>query len=295
MLAMVVKFLLGHLIFALMLGVGLAARARDFDDIRRRPALYAKALAVMWIGVPLLTMAVLAVIPLGRIPTELFLIVAVCPGAPFISTKTKQQHARYSVVGLNVLLLTSLSAPLLVPAWIAILDRGYPFGVEITAMQLLAKIIPDIIVPLFAGLTISVISPRLAQALARPVQYFFLAALAVAVVLVLYLGVPVFRHVAPQVYLAMLVIIAGSTLMGYLSATPRLEDRRTIGIAAAQGNPGLALAVIAASHPGFQAAAIVVAYILLRTVAMIPFHYWMKHHERAQGAKLRGHTPAAAT
>jgi hypothetical protein len=141
---------------------------------------------------------------------------------------------------------------------------------------------------LFAGLRNRALSLRLANALVRPVHYFFIAAIAVALVLVLYLGLPVFRHVAPQIYLAMLVIVVGSAFMGYWAATPLLEERHTIGRAAAQGNPGLALAVIATSHPDFQAAAIVVAYILLRMVATIPFNYWVKRTDHP--VRSRVHT-----
>jgi predicted Na+-dependent transporter len=75
------------------------------------------------------------------------------------------------------------------------------------------------------------------------------------------------------VYLACLIIIVGSAFIGYF-ATPNRDARRTIGIAAALGNPGLALAVLATSHPDLKATAFVMAYVLFRLVVVAVFKRW---------------------
>jgi BASS family bile acid:Na+ symporter len=280
MVATIVKFLIGNLITALMLGVGLAAQLDGFRDVRRRPKLYAKALAVMWIVVPLFTMLVVTILPLRRIPTELFLLMSVCPGAPFITRSRTPRGSEVSIVGLNLLLLTSFMAPLLVPAWIAILNRIYPFDLEISAAQVLTKIVPHVIIPLLLGMVIRALWPRLAQKLVRPVHYFFLVAAVVTIAVGIYLGARVFWEASPWIYPAMLIVILGSALLGYWAARPSLVDGYTVAMSAARGNPAIALAVLAASHPGFRATAVMLAYVLLRFVATLPFRAWTKRRTR---------------
>src|SRR5262249_29883410 len=157
---MLVKVVAANLISALMLGVGLATRLSAFRDVRRRPVIYIKGLAVMWIGVPFVTMAVVAAVPMGPIAAELLLGMAVCPGAPFIPTATKQRGQAFSPVGENVLVLTSVLAPLLVPVWLTVLDRIYGFGVHFTPRDVFDGTVLKLLVPLGIGIAIRAAAPR---------------------------------------------------------------------------------------------------------------------------------------
>jgi BASS family bile acid:Na+ symporter len=94
---------------------------------------------------------------------------------------------------------------------------------------------------------------------------------------------PVLVQVRFTTYAAMFVSVLAATVLGAWAAGAWREDRRTLGVAVAQGNPGLGLAVIAASHPGFKPAAIVVAYVLVRAVAMVPFKVWSRRARRYPG------------
>jgi BASS family bile acid:Na+ symporter len=281
MLADVAKFLLAHLVALLMLGIGLATSVHDLRDLSRRPFLYGKAAIVMWLAVPLLAIVAVGALDLGRIPAELVLIVAVCPGAPFIPNATKRKGEHHSVTGLDVLVAVSLLAPVLTPLWVAILDRLYDYGIGVSPSQVFVRVTTTTLVPLLVGLGIRELSPRIAKRLARPVRYVFLAALAVAVLAALYLGAPVLASVTPRIVLAVLVVVSGAAFLGYLAAWPHRQDQRTIGVAAALGNPGLALTVIAVSHPGFHAVGFVLAYVVLRKLALIPFEQWAKRGRHA--------------
>ncbi|NUP07323.1 MAG: hypothetical protein HOW73_14815 [Polyangiaceae bacterium] len=276
MLENVLSFLLGHVVFALMLSTGLSSRPRELADIVRRPALYARAMLVMWIAVPLLAIATIALLRLPRRPAELMVIMSICPGAPVIPDATKRSSETHSTVGLNLLLLASLLAPLLTPAWMALLARVYAVEVGIISpLQVLGAIAPRVLLPLALGLLVRRYAPRAADVLARPVHYFFLAALVVAGAMAFRLGGPVFEDISPRTGVAAFVMVIGASLMGYAAAANLGGERRTVGIAAALGNPVLALAVIANSHPGFQAAALMLAYVILRTIALVPFLQWV--------------------
>jgi bile acid:Na+ symporter, BASS family len=279
--ATVTQFMLGHLVFALMLSIGLAARPRDLRDIRARPALYVRALLVSWLAVPVLAMVVVKLFGLHQLPSELMLLIAVCPGAPFIPAATKHQGQTHSPLGLNLLILTSLSAVLLTPAWVRVLEDMYHFGIAISAKQVAVRTLTTVIIPLCLGFATRYALPRIADALVKPVHTFFLAALLVAVCAGLYLGAPVFLQVTLRVVVASAAIVVGAVLLGSWSArSEEATEARTVGVAAALGNPGLALAVIAVSHPGFKAAAFVVAYVIFRKLVLIPFEQLFRRHER---------------
>ena len=279
MLAAIVKFLIGHLVVALMLSIGLAARPRELAQIVRRPRLYLRALLVMEIGVPLLAMAVVSLLSLPPVGTALILLMAICPGAPFIvAPSAKGQH--YSTVGLNLLVSASVLAPFTVPAWVAILNRVYPYQFNIPFAHVVARVLELILVPLALGIVIRLALPRFANVLARLVRYFFLAALVVAILAALYLGARVFLEVDPLVLVAVVLMVAGSAAMGIWAARRDPGARHPVTVAAVLGNPAIVLAIIAASFPDvrqLRAAAFIAAYLILRKLVLLPIEAWLKH------------------
>lgn len=283
MLIAIVSFLLHYLVFALMLSIGLAAHRDDLRQIVRRPRLYVRALLVMELAVPLLAILVVTVLRLPLLGATVFLLMAVVPGAPFIPFVTRAKGERYSPVGLNLLVLTSVLAPLTVPAWLLIIGKVHPLELAITPSQVLLKVFTLMLAPLALGFAIRWLLPRAADVLWRVAHYFFLVAAVVAIAAVLYLGAPVFLEVAPINFVGGLIIVIGSALLGYWAAAPQPEARRTIGVATAMGNPALALTILAVSYPTFKAVALLAAYVIFRKLALIPFEQWVK----------RRRTPAA--
>jgi len=297
MLTAIVSFLLQYLVLALMLSIGLAARPGDLGQIVRRPRLYVRALLVMELAVPLLAILVVTVLPLPPRGAALFLLVAVAPGAPFIPAATKGKGARYSPVGLNLLVLVSLLAPLTVPAWLWIIDRVHPLGLglDVTPLQVLRQVVTIALAPLTLGLAIRRLLPRAADVLWRVAHTFFLVAAAVAIAVLLYLGAPVLLEVAPLTFAGGLIIVIGSALLGAWAAAPEPEARRTTGVAAALGNPALALAILAASYPRVEAAAFIAAYLIFRKLALIPFELWVRRgaHRGTPGRGVPAALPSA--
>jgi len=280
MLMTIVSFLLHYLVFSLMLSVGLAADPRELLEIVRRPLLYLRALLVMELGVPLLAILVVTGLGVAPLGAALFLLVAICPGSPLVPSATKAKGSTYSTVGLDLLVLVSLLAPLTIPAWVAILDRISPYELAITPAQVFARVLSTVLAPLALGLVVGRMLPRFAVVAGRALRYFFFVAITVAIVMTIYLGAPLLPEVAPRSYLAALIIFAGSAVMGYWAGKVRPDALRSTAVAAVLGNPGLALAIVAASYPGFKAGAFIAVYIILRKLALVPFEQWMKRRER---------------
>lgn len=276
MLVALASFLVRHFVFALMLSVGLAARPRDLLDSLRRPTLYLRLLLVLEVGVPLLAIAVASLFQIPREAKALILLMAICPGAPAVAYSTKQKGETYSPVGLCLLLFTSLLSPLLVPAWVWILGRVFPFELSIQPLQVLNQVLPTVTLPLFLGMGLRQLWPRAAELLAPWVHRAFLVSLTVAIAVVLYLGAPVLWNTKPLVILACWLMVVASEFLGYWAAKPAPEAQRTASMAAVLGNPGLALTIVAVSYPGLRASAFLAAYLLFRSLALLPFTLWLK-------------------
>lgn len=280
MLTTIATLCLRHIVTVMMLGVGLATRPTDLTDLKRRPLLYVRGVLVMLIAVPLWTLLVVRALAIPPLGTLIFMIVAVCPGAPFLPLSTKRKGEHHSVVGLDMLIVVSVLAPLTIPLWVDVLGHILPFELEISALLVLERLLPTVLLPLAVGLAIRHFAPKVANPLGKVVHVVFLVMLAIAIVVGLELGAPVFLEVPARTILAVLLIVAGDFMLGVIAARPVVNEERTIGTAAALGNPGLALAVIAASYPDFRAIALVLAYVLARKVTLIPFEQWFKHRAK---------------
>lgn len=291
MLRTIVAFLAGHLVFALMLSVGLQVRPVDLDDVRRRPALYLRALAVIELVVPLLALAVVAVFRPPPLATGTLLLMAVCPGVAML-TRAAPKKGGSLTTAVNVLLLLSLLSPLTVPAWLAVLARVYERPLLLTPGQVFATVAPAVLLPLALGMVLHALVPRLAPTLSRAAMWFFNVALLVVAVLLVARAGPALLQVGPRALLAMLVLITSSALLGHWAGAPRLEDRRTVALAAVFGNPALAIAIIKANFPDSPAVALVGAYLLVRALALLPYNQWAKR--RPQATARAGRLPPGA-
>lgn len=288
----IVSFLIQYLVFASMLSIGLAVRRADIEDIRRRPKLYVRALLVIEIGVPLLAIAVVAILSPPWLAAETILLMSICAGAPFIPRVTKQKgEKRHGVVGLNILLLAAILAPVAVPIWVSVIDRSFSFGLTVSPAIVIKRVVPAIIAPLLLGAGVRRVLPRGADLLARLADDFFRVALVVAVVVVLYVGIPVLFEVRPMTVLAAFLVVLGSALMGFWASRPNTELGHAVGVAAALGNPALALAVVAASYVGFKAAALMAAYVIFRKLALIPFELIAKRRGGRGGRRPAAKAP----
>jgi BASS family bile acid:Na+ symporter len=274
----VIHFLLRHLVGALMLGVGLAARPRELAQIWHQRRLYARALLVMELAVPLLAIATVTAFRLPPLVGALILLMAICPGAAFIPVAAGEQGEPYSPIGLNLLVLVSLLMPVMVPLWVWVIGELSRFELAVTPGDVLNEVVPSVFAPLLLGVAVRHVFPRGADLLARVAHRFFAIALAVAIAGALYVGAPLFLNAPLSALLAVLVVVLGAALMGFWAGSPQLETRRASGLAAALGNPGLVLAIVAASYPDFRAAALMAAYLLFRKLALVPFELWALRH-----------------
>jgi bile acid:Na+ symporter, BASS family len=275
MLRPLLSFLLGHLVFALVLGVGLATPARElYQALTQRTGLLMRAALVANIVVPLVALLAMIALPLPPRLEVLVLLMAICPGAPFFLNRFRSSTS----LAADLLLVVSLAGIVTVPLWTWIIGRVFPYQLVISAADVLLVLLKTVVLPLALGLLIRQFLPALAGPLARVTGWFYKAALVAAVALAAFVGGKIIWQAPLSSVLVVVALTIVSAMLGHWAGGPDPEDRKMVANLAALGNPGLALAVVHHSYPDIKAGAIVIAYILVRALTLLPYQLWHKRH-----------------
>jgi BASS family bile acid:Na+ symporter len=283
MLHTLIRFVAANAISAFMLSVGLRTDTALVADLKHRWGLVLRALAVVWLGVPLLVIVAVWLLRVPPLGTATLLLMAICPGVPFvvISTKRASGSARTALL---VLLATLITAPVMVPLWAAVIARSSRFVFVVDAMTVLRVIIPSVILPFAIGRIINRVSQRAAVTLAKLATIMFVAGIAIAVAVLVVKAIPVLAASSLQAFVAVVVVTLAAAALGYAAGGPHAPDRIALGYAAALGNPALALAIAARTVPTADPLPLVAAYVLVRILTLVPFGLWSQRRSSRGGA-----------
>ena len=275
MLREVAKFLVGNLVFASLLAVGLQTRFSDIIDAVRNPRLLRRALLVIEIVIPLLAILMVKLVATEPVPAGVVLLFSICPGVALLPFVVKMKGGRVPTA-LGLLLILTAIAPVTVPVWLSILNRIFSVQFVADPGVLVAKLVPTVLIPLAIGLAVRHFLPAAGDRIARWVNWFMIAAIAVAVVVVIAVGGKMLGQIEPLGALGMFVIVGVSMLLGHWAGGPTFVDRKAVAMAAALGNPALVLLIVKQSYPELEVNALVMAYVLIRVVMMLPYNIWAK-------------------
>lgn len=283
MLHTIAQFLAGHFLAALMLSVGLRTETAIVRELFKHSTLLLRALLIVWIAVPLLTLALLHIITPDPTYAAMLMVMAICPGVPLVLGKSSRAHGHHRT-SLLILLTTALSAIVMVPLWAAILNRFTAFHLSFGLYDVAKVLLPTVILPYAIGRTIQELAPGIAKPLAKIAQGLFVAGLVVIIAIVLGKRLLGFGQLDGREIIDALLIPAAAALLGYIAARrATLGEQVSITYSCALGNPALALAVLSQSY-SVRAVSVVLSFIVLRGVALIPFSLWFKHRRRAEEA-----------
>lgn len=281
----VTRFLAAHAIVMLMLSVGLRTSHAILREVADRWAVLVRALVLVWLVVPLLAAVLLLAIKPGHNEAVALIVMAICPGVPLVLRKAKRQYGDEKT-SLLVLLATAVTALVMVPLWAAVLSRLTPLELTFTLSNVAAVLLPTVVAPYVIGRIIVVLWPRAATTLAKIAHALFIASVVVVIAVVLAKMVPALSSLSFRAFVAAFLIPFIAAVLGYLVTPGSLDNRVSVSYAAALGNPALALSVIAHSYKAMHVLPIVLAFVLVRAIALIPFNLWFKHRHREDAVPI---------
>jgi BASS family bile acid:Na+ symporter len=255
------------------LKVTFAELARTAGDWR----LVARAAAANYLLVPALAIVLLVAFKADPVVAAGFLVLAVCPGAPFGPPFAGIARGNVpQAVGLMAILAGSsaIVSPLLLQAslpWVAGSE-----ALRIDVVGIVVALLITQLLPLLLGLLVRHRYPQLADRLANPLELVSKVLNLSVVVLILATQFQMLASIRARGFAGMLILLLGSLAIGWLAGGSGREDRRTMALTTALRNVGVGLVIVTGNFAGTPAVSAALAYGILEVLGSLLLALWWR-------------------
>lgn len=268
-LLLLLKAAVGVIIFA----IGLDSTAKDATHLLHRPGLLLRSVLAMYVLVPLAAFALVKLLTLAPGVEIGLLVLAVSAGAPLLPRKLLRIGDGAYIFSL--VLVSSLLAIVVVPAWLALLGPQFGSPLEVAPAQVALILAKSFLLPLFAGMLLRAWRPRLAERWASRLIGGAGAVLTACALTLLALHWDVLLVARWGGVLALMALVALALAIGHVLGGPAHDDRTALAVACASRHIGIAV-LVAASLPGPRTAVIIAVYIVASAFVCIPYLRWRR-------------------
>lgn len=278
------------LVFAIssMLSTGLSLTFRDIAAPFRSKDRILRAIVANFVFVPVLAAFLARVLSLDSAQSVGLILLGSAAGAPLL-IKLTDLAAGDLALGTSLLVL-------LVPMTVVVI----PFMVPVLAPEAAVSaraIAPPLAATLLLPLAIGLVVTERAASWARLFQPIARAAATIALLALLLSTIVVnLRHVidilASRAVVAVLLLLAGSFVIGYAIASPRRERRVVLGLGTAQRNIAAATVVAIEDIKNEDTLALVVIASVIGLAVLMPLARWLRTDSAAQPAASGDQAPA---
>jgi BASS family bile acid:Na+ symporter len=254
----------------MMVAIGLSVTLADLLRVARDWRLLGRAALANYVCVPAVTVGLLLWFRAQPMVAAGFLILAVCPGAPYGPPFTAIAGGNLGVaVGLMALLAGSsaILAPLLLHHLMAAL--GGSESIEMDAAEIVITLLITQLVPLCVGVAIRHWYPLLAQRLQKPANLASKILNLTAVVLILTAQFHLLLEIPPHAFVGMMILLIASCAAGWLLGGTDPAARRAMTLTTALRNVGVGLVIATGNFAGTPAITAVLVYGLLEVLGSL--------------------------
>jgi BASS family bile acid:Na+ symporter len=254
----------------MMAAIGLGVRLADLSGVARNWRLIGRAVLANYVLVPAATVGLLLLFNPHPMVAAGFLILAVCPGAPYGPPFTALAKGEVAVaVGLMVVLAGSsaLVAPVLLRCLLSLVSGDEPVTVD--ASRIAGILLATQLVPLGVGVAVRQWCPTVADRLQNPAKLVSKVLNLVAVVLILVTQARLFTAVRPLGLVGMLGLLVASWAAGWLLAGPDTGIRKALTLTTSLRNVGVGLVIATGAYAGTPAVAATLLYGLFEVVGSL--------------------------
>ena len=248
----------------MMVLIGLRVKFADIVSTSRNWTLVARAAVANYLLVPSLTVVLLLLFGVNAMVTAGFLVLAVCPGAPYGPPFAGIARADVpEILAASSAILSPLLLRVLLP-WAAGGEAPKIDSFGIVGVLLITQLLP-----LMVGLWTRHWRPQLAERLFGP---FALASkiLNLSVVgLILATQFHMLSEIRVRGFVGMLMLLAGSLIIGWLAGTPSRDNRKTMALTTSLRNVGLGLVIVTGNLAGTQAVSATLAYGIVEVLGAL--------------------------
>jgi BASS family bile acid:Na+ symporter len=270
-----INLLVAVTLMEMMVTVGLRVTFGELVESARNWRLVTRAALANYVLVPAVAIALLLLFQAPPLVVAGFLVLAVCPGAPYGPPFTGIAHGNVPMAaGLMVILAGSSAvvSPLLLRVLLPWLSDGETPRVDAAGM--IGALLITQLLPLLAGLLLKHLRPQLATRLVNPFE------LVSKILNVSVLGVILAAqfHALMEIRLAafsgMLALLIASLIIGWLAGGPDREGRKTMALTTSLRNAGVGLVIATGSFAGTPAVLAVLAYGIIAVLGSLIVALW---------------------
>jgi BASS family bile acid:Na+ symporter len=263
----------------MMAAIGLGVSFADLARVARDWRLIVRATLANYVCVPAVTVGLLLLFAPDPMVAVGFLILAVCPGAPYGPPFTAIARGNMAVaVGLMVLLAGSsaLLAPVLLHYLLLLVSGSEPLPVDpvgIAGILLLTQL-----VPLGVGVGVRQWRPLLAERLRQPAMLVSKILNLLVVALILATQSHLLAAIRPLGFVGMLVLLLASWGAGWLFGGPQPDTRKAMTLTTSLRNVGVGLVIATGTFAGTPAVTAVLVYGLCEVIGSLLLALgWARH------------------
>ena len=248
----------------MMIATGMGVTFGVLADVSKDWRLVARAMLANYVCVPAAAIGLLLLFDPHPMVVAGFLILAVCPGAPYGPPFTAIAKGNVAVaIGLMAILAGSsaIIAPVLLRYFLSLLTPDQPLQVD--AAKIIATLLATQLAPLCVGLCVRQRRPAVADRLLLPAILVSKVLNLLVVILILFAQFHLLLEIRPRGFLGMLVLLIATWAAGYLLGGQVLETRKAMTLTTSLRNVGVGLVIATGSFPGTPAVTAVLAYGIL--------------------------------
>lgn len=270
-----INVLVTVMLVEMMAAIGLRVRFNDLARIVKNRRVMLQAVLANYICVPAAAVALLLLFDASPMVGAGFLILAVCPGAPFGPTCTALAKGNVPVaVGLMAVL--AASSAIVAPVLLQILLpwMGGQDALQVDAFKIVRALLITQLLPLLVGLCIRHWRPGLAQKLQKPADRLssLLGLLTLGVIVFAYF--PMLLEIRLRGYLGMAALLAASFVAGWLLGGPGTDNRKAMTLTTALRNVGVGLVIATGNFADTPAVTATLAYGLFEIFGTMLLAFW---------------------
>jgi BASS family bile acid:Na+ symporter len=268
-LLILLKIAVALIIFA----IGMDSTPRDATRLLQNPRLLLRSLLAMYVLVPLAALALVTMLTLAPGVEIALLVLAVSAGAPLLPRKL--MGVEDGGFTFSLVVISSLLAIVLVPAWLAVLGPYFAAPPNLAPTHVALVLAKSFFLPLAAGMLVRWWFPAFAGRVAARTMAVAGVALMLSALILLGLHWEILLSVKWTGVAALAALIAVALAIGHLLGGPTDADRTALAIACATRHIGIAV-LVAASLPGPRTAVILAVYITTSLAISLPYLRWRR-------------------
>lgn len=257
------------LLIEMMVTVGLGVSVKDIANVFTNVRLLLRGGLANYVLVPAFTILLLHLFQAQPMVAVGFLLVAVCPGAPFAPPLARLASGNVQVsVGLMVVL--SASSAILAPLLLSLLLRltAESASLKIDTLKIVTTLLMTQLFPLAIGLLLRQKRPYLAQRLLKPANLLMAILSVVVFALIIDLQFRTLLEIHWKGYLGISTLVLLCLAAGLSLGGQPAGHRRALGWTTAARNVGVALVIATASFPGTAAVSAIIVFAIFQTILL---------------------------